>query len=141
MPHEPWIMVWTHGSDIVSRGGDKVQHLSLDVEQLNEIQFKKMQLADVPSADKQYEVAYDKGHTVVPSGGHYHNVYHVSGTVTEKNEAPKEFGMKNLVAIAVLDFADILPKETKRDLIALLRLWIENLEKPQPMSGAPIPAV
>ena len=57
-------------------------------------------------------------------------LYHVSGTVTEKDAAPKEFGAKNLVAIAVLDFADQLAEKERKELLALLQKWSRILENP-----------
>ena len=138
LPHQPWVTVWTHGSGIARRGDDKLEHLSFDVEELNANQFRRMTVDET----KEYKLVYDDKHGFeYPESGP--SVYHVSGTVTEKDQAPKEFGMKNLVAIAALDFADELAEETRQDLINLLKGWIKKLENPPspPQSPPPSPPI
>jgi hypothetical protein len=136
MPHEPWISVWTHGSDIIRRGSDdKLHHFSLDVEKLSKTQLEKMHLLDETTTypnKKQYSLDLDAAHEIVSFGkpDYDREVFHVSGTVTEKNEAPKDFGMSNLVAVAVLDFAHNLPIQTRNELVALLESWIVKLKPP-----------
>ena len=105
LPHQPWITVWVSGSAMrpYFHGGDEERKEGT-------VEHLKLEVSERTAGQG----------------------YGVSGSVKEKNGKAKPFGMNNLKAIVVLDFADNLQDTEAEDLKALWKLWYGKLLKKFP---------